>query len=136
MSDRSYEKQETAVCTSVPTAENTSAPAEGGRPQYGVYYDPYTGQPYQSYIPPTPPKKPVRPPMHGMALASMILGLISLGYGMMLGIVAIVFGAVAKKKGNKSRMATAGIVCGIIGSVIGILTMVLLFWVISMMQHM
>ena len=46
----------------------------------------------------------------------MVLGIISLlCYPVITGVLAIIFGAVAKSKGCKSGMATAGIVCGIIG---------------------
>lgn len=52
----------------------------------------------------------------GLAIASMVLGIISLlCFPYITGVLAVIFGAVAKNKGCKSGMATAGIVCGIIG---------------------
>jgi hypothetical protein len=52
----------------------------------------------------------------GMAIASMVLGIISLlCFPYITGVLAVIFGAVAKNNGYKSGMATAGIVCGIIG---------------------
>ena len=71
-----------------------------------------------------------KPPGNGLAIASLVLGILSLvfwiaylGYVVMAPL-AIIFGAVAKKQGNPSGMATAGIVMGII-SIAG----ALLFWI-------
>ena len=45
----------------------------------------------------------------------MIMGILSFFFTTFVtGTLGIVFGAVAKKKGNRSPMATAGIVCGVI----------------------
>ena len=55
-------------------------------------------------------------PGKGFAIASLVCGILSFFcYGIVPGILAIVFGAVAKNKGCKDNMATAGIVLGIIG---------------------
>ena len=52
----------------------------------------------------------------GLAIASMVLGIISLlCFPYITGVLAVIFGAVAKNKGCRSGMATAGIVCGIVG---------------------
>lgn len=52
----------------------------------------------------------------GLAIAGMVLGILSfLCFPAITGVLAIIFGAVAKSKGCTSGMATAGIVCGIIG---------------------
>ncbi len=57
---------------------------------------------------------------NGFAVTSMIMGILScLCCGSLLfAVLAIVFGAVAKSKGSRSGMATAGIVCGIVAVVI------------------
>ena len=80
--------------------------------------------------PPTGGYPYYRPPANGLAIASMVLGILSLvlwivvwGY-IIFAPLAIILGAVAKKKGNPSGMATAGIVLGIISISTGIL-----FWV-------
>ena len=75
----------------------------------------------------TQPAQPVQPtyaqpqqkvPGKGFAIAGMVLGIVSLVtfwcYGFIAGILGIVFGGVAKSKGFKGGMATAGIVCGAI----------------------
>lgn len=66
------------------------------------------------------------------SLVSMILGIASLvlccciNYvPFALGIAAIVLYAMAKKKGTANGMATAGLVCGIIGVVFGLISIVI-----------
>lgn len=55
-------------------------------------------------------------PGHGFAIAGMVCGIVSLlMFTLVTGTLGIVFGVVAKNKGNSSGMATAGIVCGAIG---------------------
>ncbi len=57
----------------------------------------------------------------GMAIASMVLGIVSIVLscswyiGLISGILAIILGIVYNKKNMRSGMATAGIVCGILG---------------------
>ncbi|MBE6985562.1 MAG: DUF4190 domain-containing protein [Ruminococcaceae bacterium] len=73
-----------------------------------------------------------QPPAHGFALTSMILGIGSFFImPIVTGILAICFGASAKKKGNRESMATAGIVCGSIGLALWILMIILLVVLIS-----
>lgn len=68
--------------------------------------NPY-GQPY--YGAPVVPGK-------GLAIASLVLGIISLFlFPLVTGLLAIILGGVAKNKGCTSGLATGGIVCGIIG---------------------
>jgi hypothetical protein len=58
-----------------------------------------------------------------MAIASMVLGIISLlCFPYITGVLAVIFGAVAKNKGCKSGMATAGLVLGVID---------LAFWLVT-----
>lgn len=68
-----------------------------------------------------------------MAVASLVLGIISLvvgvfvsGFGWIgsiLGIVGIILGAVARKNGpeEKAGIAKAGLVCSILGTILGLL---------------
>ena len=71
------------------------------------------------------PGTPAKVPGTGLAIASMVLGIISfLCYPIITGVLAVIFGAVAKNKGCTSGMATAGIVCGIIGVALWLLMMV------------
>ncbi len=83
-------------------------------PQQPNYQQPYN-QPYNGY---TPYQQPVVPGK-GFAITAMILGIISfLCFPYITGILGIIFGGVAKSKGYRGGMATAGIVCGIIGVVL------------------
>jgi len=59
-----------------------------------------------------------QPPMpgKGLAIASMVLGIISLlCFPIITGTLGIIFGGVSRSKGCTSPMAIAGIVCGIVG---------------------
>lgn len=70
-----------------------------------------------------PPQQPAK----GFAVASLVLGIIGVVcMGWLWGVLAIIFAAVAKSKGNKSGMATAGLVLGIIALVVGIIITVLM----------
>lgn len=61
----------------------------------------------------------------GFAIASLVLGIVSFFcFAYIAGTLGIVFGVVAKKKGYKGGMATAGIVCGVIGIVLWALMMI------------
>ncbi|MBP5581312.1 MAG: DUF4190 domain-containing protein [Ruminococcus sp.] len=61
----------------------------------------------------------------GFAIASLVLGIISIVIccttyiGGIVGILAIIFGAVAIKKTGKSGLAVAGLVCGVVGAILG-----------------
>lgn len=55
-------------------------------------------------------------PGKGLAIASLVLGIISLFlFPIVTGTLGIILGVVAKNKGCSSGLATGGIVCGIIG---------------------
>lgn len=61
----------------------------------------------------------------GLAIASMVLGIVSLFcFAFICGTLGIVFGAVAKNKGYKGGMATAGIICGTIGIVLWVIMLI------------
>ena len=64
-------------------------------------------------------------PGKGLAIAALVLGIVSfLCFPIITGVLAIIFGAVAKSKGYPGGMATAGLVCGIIGLGLWILTLI------------
>ncbi len=83
-------------------------------PQQNAYQqDPYQQNAYQpNYNQAPAPAQPGK----GLAIASLVLGIISfLCFPAITGTLGIIFGGVAKSKGFKGGMATAGIVCGVIG---------------------
>lgn len=70
-----------------------------------------------------------KPPMNGLAIASMILGIVSLCCccsSYVCGLLAVVFGIVAKCCGNKTGKSTAGIICGAIS--MGLTTLGFVFY--------
>lgn len=89
-------------------------PAQTVQPAYQQPTQPVYGQ---------QPGTPV--PGKGLAVASLVLGIVSFFcFAIITGILAIVFGAVAKNKGFKGGMATAGIVCGVIGVALWLVMMI------------
>lgn len=79
-----------------------------------------------------PLEKPTKAPSAGLAIASMVCGIISLTVScstpylpFVLSLLAVVFGSVSlgKHKGGK-EMAIAGLVCGIIGLVSAVIILV------------
>ena len=87
-----------------------AAPAQPSEPQAA---QPVYSAPVQPQV--TQPVKAATPGK-GLAIAGMILGIVSLlCFPYITGVLGVIFGAVAKSKGCKSGMATAGIVCGVIG---------------------
>lgn len=93
-------------CSGCGTALNGGQQAQP-QPQY--QQNPYQQNPYQQNPVPVQPGK-------GLAIAALVLGIVSFFcIPVITGILAIIFGGVAKSKGYRGGMATAGIVCGIIG---------------------
>ena len=100
------------------------------QPQYGTQQ--YGTQQYGAQVYGT------APPSNGFAIAALVLGIISIlgfwtfGIGIIFGLLAIVFGAVGRKKSKdmvgdgKRGIATAGVVTGVIGVVGGVLFLVAL----------
>lgn len=85
------------------------------QPPYGQ--TPYGQYPYGQY-----PNGYMVAPGRGQAIASLVLGILSFFlFPLVTGILAIVFGGIAKSRGSRSPMATAGLVCGILGIVSWIL---------------
>lgn len=70
--------------------------------------------PYIPYTPPTPPEPPKQG--KGMAITSMVCGIVGFFFlGLVLGIMAIIFGGVALSRNTKGKgMAVTGLVLGII----------------------
>lgn len=91
-----------------------------GQPQYQQpqYAQPQYGQPQYAqpeYMPPQP-QQPAGQPGKGFAIAALVLGIVSfLCFPYITGALGIIFGSVAKNKGFMGGMATAGIICGVIG---------------------
>lgn len=78
----------------------------------------FNAQPYQAPAPQGEPGK-------GFAITSLVTGIVSFFcFGIILGILAIVFGGVAKSKGYQGGMATAGMILGIVGIAIYIVTLI------------
>lgn len=72
----------------------------------------------------------------GFAIAALVLGIVSFFcFGIIAGVLAIVFGCVAKNKGSTSPMATAGIVCGTIGAALALILTILSFSGMSFMYY-
>ena len=68
-----------------------------------------------------------------MAVASLVLGILSLVFSffsvwvsLVLGIVRIILGVQGRREPDKQGIGTAGLVCSIIGTVISLLPLVLL----------
>lgn len=121
--------------------------------QYSPYGYNAHGQPYQPPAPPPyqPPNQPYQPPYapqqnfqppftpvvipaRGFATASLVLGIIGLCFCMCspiisiaCSLVAIILGGLARSKGNVSGSSTAGLVCGIVSIVIGVLFFILYY---------
>ncbi|MBO5798089.1 MAG: hypothetical protein J6R77_07085 [Clostridia bacterium] len=98
----------------MPPAEPQMPPAEPQAP-------PVTPPPVY-YYPPVYYPAPSR--VNGLAVTSMILGIISIFFaGVPFGVTAIVLG-ICSRRGDERlpRMAVAGIICGIIGVIFGLLS--------------
>ncbi|MBQ9744742.1 MAG: hypothetical protein IJW19_06420, partial [Clostridia bacterium] len=101
-------------------------PYQNPNPYQG--HNPYQNQnPYQRPIWEAP-KQEEKPKGTGFNVASLILGILSIlcccVYGfvsIIMGILAIVFYAISKKKGTSNGMAVAGMICAIFGLLLGIL---------------
>ncbi|MDH6624167.1 hypothetical protein M2271_001964 [Streptomyces sp. LBL] len=136
--------------SSQPPAGGYAYPQSGSAPGYGY---PNPGNPYGSPAPSYPvapavgayPQAPgyamAPQPSNGMGTTGLVLGIIGVVcsltfflwiFGVILGILAIIFGAIGRGKGNRGQAtnrgaATAGLVCGIVATVILPLLGLLLF---------
>lgn len=68
---------------------------------------------------------PGEDPAHGLAVASLVLGIIGLLCCTPCSLVGLILAIVAKSKGSKSGMATAGIVLGAIGIAFSVILLIL-----------
>lgn len=94
--------------------------ASGQQPYQQQYYDPYGGnqQPQGG---------------KGMAIASMVLGIVAIVgaccctfVGIICGAIAVILGIISRKQQREGdQMALAGIICGAIGAAIGIITTII-----------
>lgn len=96
-------------------------------PPYGQ--QPYGQPPYAPYYPPVP--QPPKKSGNGMATASLLCGIASLvicccaGLSPLLGGLAVLFALLSRKGDDRfSGTAIAGLICGAIGMVFGILILV------------
>lgn len=70
-----------------------------------------------------PTAPPAQPPKNGkgFAITSMVCGILSFFYyGIVPGILAIIFGGIARAKKHKGGMSAAGIICGTLGLILWI----------------
>lgn len=82
----------------------------------------FSNQPQTFYTQPAPASVPGK----GLAIAGMVCGIVSFFCcGFILGLLAIIFGGVAKSKGFRGGQATAAIVLGVVG-----LALTFLMWII------
>ncbi|WP_344396962.1 DUF4190 domain-containing protein [Streptomyces vastus] len=116
------------------------SPDGPGRATYGYGYG-YQGQPY---YPATPGRGPgygwpgmPMAPSNGMGTAGLVLGIVSaVGFclwpvAIILGILAVIFGAIGRGKARRGEatnagQALAGIICGVAGTALGVTMLVLL----------
>ncbi|MFC8508224.1 DUF4190 domain-containing protein [Streptomyces sp. NPDC057411] len=117
-----------------PTAPPAPAPAA---PSYG--YPP--ASPYPSYGAGYGQPGWQQSPSNGMGVTSMVLGIIAVagfcmyGLGIVLGILALVFGIIGLKKANRGEatnrgMAIAGVVLGSIGTLVSAVFLAFIIWAI------
>lgn len=82
-----------------------------------------------------------QPPSNGMGTAAMVLGIVAVagfclyGLGVILGVLALIFGIVGRKKVTRGEatnggMATAGIVLGAIGTLVSAAFLAFVIWAI------
>ncbi len=109
---------------------NCGAPLAAPQYQQPQYQQPqyqqpqYPQAPYQQpQYPQAPYQQPPADPGKGMAIAALVLGIISFFcFPAVTGLLGIIFGSVARSKGTRSGgMAMGGIICGIIGIVLWII---------------
>ena len=78
-----------------------------------------------------PKSSQTQAPSNGIAIASMVCGIIALPLiftsigGIIMGIVAIVLATYAKRQNGQSGFAVAGLVCGIIALIISVIVLII-----------
>ena len=105
-------------------------PYQGGQPYPGTQGQPYPGnqgQPYQGGQP-YPGTQP-KPKYSGSSIACMVLGIVSAVFcgtvivGIGCGIAALIVFGLARGKGERNGMLTAGLVTGIVGLVLSVIVL-------------
>jgi hypothetical protein len=120
-----------------PTAPPPSPYPQGAYPPGA--YPPYGAAPYNPYAMAAPP------PRNGMGTAGMVLGIISVvlfitsWVAVILGVLAIVFSSIGRgrvKQGLATNrgQAKAGLICGIIGAILGVASLVFFVWFMGKAQ--
>ena len=91
------------------------------------------GNQYNQYHTPPPPPMGGKEPGHGMAVASLVMGILSLvfwclciGY-IIFAPLGIIFAVVARRRGSTSGMLTAGLATSIVSIVAGVV-----YWIFFM----
>ncbi|MGN7134771.1 DUF4190 domain-containing protein [Rhodococcoides corynebacterioides] len=127
---------------STPQGGEYGSNPQGG--QYGGQYPPPPGGQYES----APQysggyqQQPPASPKNGMGIAALILGIISVlafwtfGFGILLGIVAVILGIVGRNRAKRLEatnkgVATTGLVFGILGIIAGAVFIALSVWVFN-----
>jgi hypothetical protein len=104
-------------------------PQYPGYPAYGASYGPQGGVPGYGW-----PGMPLAP-SNGMGTASLVLGIISVvvfclwPVAIIVGVLAVIFGVVGRRKVRRGEatnggMALTGLICGLVGVVLGIVLLV------------
>ncbi len=82
-------------------------------------------------VPPAQPEQPKKAPANGLAIGSLICGIVSLvccccggWFSLILGGVAILLAILSKKGQKLSGMALGGLICGIIGAAFGVVCVI------------
>ena len=118
-----------------PESEEIPEPEEAAEPNYGQSYpngQPNYGQPYPNGQPNYGQPYPVNH-YSGGSIACLVLGIISVVCcctffaGIGCGIAAIIVYATEVKKGEKNGMLTAGLVLGIIGAALAVISLIWFF---------
>ena len=94
---------------------------------------PYSAQPYQQQPQYNYYQQPIQPKKQGMAIASLVLGIISalcscaFYFSLPLGSVGLILGIISKKKKEDGKgFSTAGIICSSLGIAIGIIFLIII----------
>ena len=128
--------------SAAPVGQSAPVQASDAAPEQPQYNRPPQQQPYYGAVPPQQayygapqaPQKNTR--AHGLAIASMVVGIASIvlcycyGIGLIGGIVGIILGIVARSRGNNEGFSLAGIILnafGIVMGVVGLLVLVAMF---------
>ena len=133
-----FQTEQTPVVPQTPVAPQTpsaypSQPPVAPQAPYGYPYLP----PYGAVQPPMPKKG------RGFAVTAMVLGICSICFagviGILLAITGLIFAIIALKKckgpASGRGMAIAGLVCSIVGIIFSVLAILFGLWVASVFQE-